>query len=370
MKSLKTSVTLMVLLFATMIVFTGLAQAQKKIIFLNNTSTTFPGQGDMGWVSLLQTKGYAVTRDTLTKGTRSAPLRQGQIDTLNMADLIIIGRTTSSGNFADTAGFNQKITKPLISLSPHICRNSDRLNWMWGTNFDNGGSPVTKVWVKTHPIFTGVTIGTDSSVQMIDSTVGPAKSTSLFKLGVGQTAGNATVLAMQNDTSNRCVAIAYWAAGTAFGSSLANTAGGKRMWFNAGTYDNGSNPPAVQGGSMNLTAAGQKIFLNAVEWMITGTVSAVETEPASLPKTFSLQQNYPNPFNPSTKLTFQVSKAGFVSIRIYDLLGREAAILVDEVKQAGTYSATWDALNFNTGVYFCRMQSESFSATIKMILTK
>jgi len=356
----------MVLLCATMIVSTGLAQAQKKIIFLNNKSTSFPGQGDMGWVSLLQSKGYIVTRDTLTAGTRTAPLRQGQIDTLNMADLIIIGRTTGSGNFADTVGFNQKVTKPLISLSPHICRNSDRLNWMWGANFDNGGSPVTKVWLKTHPIFTGITIGADSSVQMIDSTVGPYKSTSLFRLSVGQTAGNATVLAMQSDTTNRSVAIAYWPAGTAF-ASPANTAGGKRMWFDAGTYDNNG---AFQGGSMNLTAAGQKIFLNAVEWMITGSVTAVEIEHASLPKTFYLQQNYPNPFNPSTKVTYQVSKAGFVSIKIYDLLGREAATLVDEVMQAGTYSSTWDGMKFNSGVYFCRMQSESFSTTIKMILTK
>ena len=342
------------------------SEAQKKITFLNNTSTLFPGQGDMVWVALLQSKGYTVTRDTLTIGTRATPLTQGQIDALNTADLIIIGRTTASGNFSDTAGFNQGITKPLIALSPHICRSSDRLNWMTGSNYDNGGSPVTKVRLKTHPIFTGITIGADSSVQMLDSSVGPYKSTSLFRLTFGQTAGNATVLAMQSDTTNRSIAIAFWPAGTAFSSSPGNTAGGKRLWFNAGTYDNNA---AFQGGSMNLTAVGQKIFLNAVQYMITGTVG-VAKEPVAVVKKFALDQNYPNPFNPSTSIAYQMSKEEFVSIKVYDLVGREVATLVNEVKPAGSYSIQWNAAGMCSGVYFYKMQANSFSAMRKMLLLK
>src|SRR5450759_82229 len=364
MKSLKLFLAAMAIFFAGMLLPNS-SEAQNKITFLNNQSTLFPGQGDMGWVSLLQSKGYTVTRDTLTVGTRAVPLTQGQIAALNTADLIIIGRTTASGNFSDTAGFNQGITKPLIALSPHICRSSDRLNWMLGSNFDNGGSPVTKVLVKTHLIFTGITIGTDSSVQMIDSSVGPNKSTSLFRLSLGQTAGNATVLAMQSDTTNRSIAIAYWPAGTAF-SSPANTAGGKRMWFNAGTYDNNA---AFQGGSMNLTAAGQKIFLNAVQYMITGTVG-VAKGPVSVVKEFALDQNYPNPFNPSTSITYQVSKEEFVSLKVYDLLGHEVATLVNEVKHAGSYSTGCNASGMCSGIYFYKMQASSFSAMRKMLLLK
>jgi hypothetical protein len=138
------------------------------------------------------------------------------------------------------------------------------------------------------------------------------------------------------------------------------------MWFNAGTYDNNA---AFQGGSMNLTAAGQKIFLNAVQYMITGTVG-VAKEPASVVKEFALDQNYPNPFNPSTSITYQVSKEGFVSIKVYDLIGREVATLVNEVKHAGSYWTEWNAVGMCSGIYFYTMQANSFSATRKMLLLK
>jgi hypothetical protein len=89
-----------------------------------------------------------------------------------------------------------------------------------------------------------------------------------------------------------------------------------------------------------------------------------------VPSKYNLSENYPNPFNPTTNFTYEISKAGFVSIKIYDILGREVATLVNEVKQAGSYPATWNALNAGSGIYFCKMQSGSFSATKKMILMK
>ena len=90
----------------------------------------------------------------------------------------------------------------------------------------------------------------------------------------------------------------------------------------------------------------------------------------SVPTGYALAQNYPNPFNPTTNFTYEISKAGFVSIKIYDILGREVATLVNEVKQAGSFAATWNAINAGSGIYFCKMQSGSFTATKKMILMK
>jgi hypothetical protein len=92
--------------------------------------------------------------------------------------------------------------------------------------------------------------------------------------------------------------------------------------------------------------------------------------PAVIPLEYSLNQNYPNPFNPGTNLTFQVPKEGFVSLKVYDVLGREVATLVNEVKRAGTYEATWNAAGFGSGVYFCKMQSGAFAETRKMLLMK
>jgi hypothetical protein len=99
--------------------------------------------------------------------------------------------------------------------------------------------------------------------------------------------------------------------------------------------------------------------------------TSVEDNSANaVPLTFFLSQNYPNPFNPSTTFTYQIAKEGFVLVKIFDVLGREAATLVNEVKQAGTYPVTWNAAGFESGVYFCRMQSGSFTETKKITLMK
>jgi len=102
---------------------------------------------------------------------------------------------------------------------------------------------------------------------------------------------------------------------------------------------------------------------------ITGTVT-VEENHSGMPREYSLQQNYPNPFNPSTNFTYQVAREGFVSVKVYNILGEEVATLVNEVKQAGTFPAIWNAAGFGSGIYFCKMQTGSFTATKKMLLVK
>jgi hypothetical protein len=98
--------------------------------------------------------------------------------------------------------------------------------------------------------------------------------------------------------------------------------------------------------------------------------TAVRTNESAVPASFSLTQNYPNPFNPTTNLTCTIGKGGFVSVKVYDLLGREVATLVNEIKQAGSYSVTWNAAGVGSGMYFCRMQSGSFAETKKIVLAK
>ncbi len=93
-----------------------------------------------------------------------------------------------------------------------------------------------------------------------------------------------------------------------------------------------------------------------------------------LPEKFNLYQNYPNPFNPQTKIKFEVPKASFTKLIIYDLLGREVATLVNEELKPGTYEADWSATgggsNFSSGVYFYKIISGDFVELKKMILIK
>jgi hypothetical protein len=88
------------------------------------------------------------------------------------------------------------------------------------------------------------------------------------------------------------------------------------------------------------------------------------------PKEFRLSQNYPNPFNPSTTISFSLSSKSFVSLKIYDALGREVSILVSEELPAGIYIQDWNAHNLPSGVYFYRLQAGSFVNTKKLLLLK
>jgi hypothetical protein len=98
--------------------------------------------------------------------------------------------------------------------------------------------------------------------------------------------------------------------------------------------------------------------------------STIETINNTIPNDYSLFQNYPNPFNPSTTIKFDLKEAGLVSLKIYDILGREISTLVNEVKPAGSYNINFNADNLTSGVYFYQFKAGEFVQTRKMILMK
>ncbi|MCE1166150.1 MAG: YCF48-related protein [Bacteroidetes bacterium] len=89
-----------------------------------------------------------------------------------------------------------------------------------------------------------------------------------------------------------------------------------------------------------------------------------------LPSEFRLHQNYPNPFNPVTKIEYEVPKASMVNLTVYDALGREVAVLVNESKQAGKYAVDFNGSGLTSGVYFCRLNTSGFTDVKRMILIK
>ena len=109
----------------------------------------------------------------------------------------------------------------------------------------------------------------------------------------------------------------------------------------------------------------------------------VKEDKNNLPKEYALYQNYPNPFNPSTTISYSIptsqtppfGKGGntrgvLISLKVYDVLGREAATLVNEIQRPGNYKVQFDATNLSSGVYFYRLQSRSFTETKKLLLLK
>ncbi|MCX6161955.1 MAG: T9SS type A sorting domain-containing protein [Ignavibacteriae bacterium] len=89
-----------------------------------------------------------------------------------------------------------------------------------------------------------------------------------------------------------------------------------------------------------------------------------------MPALYSLSQNYPNPFNPVTRIRYDLPRSGSVRLAVYDVMGREVEMLVNERQAAGSYEAVWDGTRFASGVYFYRLTAEGFNETRKMILIR
>ena len=162
-----------------------------------------------------------------------------------------------------------------------------------------------------------------------------------------------------NGTSNLLVEICYDNSAYTAYSTVASTSIAGMTW---GYYTDNAAGCTMTGGTA------QAIRPNTC---FTATpVTGIAPIGNVLPTSYSLSQNYPNPFNPVTKINFALPKQGFVTLKIYDVLGREVKTLVNEVKSAGNFSVDFNASEFSSGVYFYKLESNGFSDIKRMMLIK
>ena len=110
--------------------------------------------------------------------------------------------------------------------------------------------------------------------------------------------------------------------------------------------------------------------LDTISFSLSQILIAVYPVSNEIPKNFNLYQNYPNPFNPATKIKFDVNKFTNVSIKIYNLLGKEISVLLNEIKQPGSYIAEFNAENLPSGIYFYRITASTYTETKRMVIVK
>ncbi len=89
-----------------------------------------------------------------------------------------------------------------------------------------------------------------------------------------------------------------------------------------------------------------------------------------LPRAFALYQNYPNPFNPTTTITYDIPQSSHVTLKVFDLIGREVAMLVNETQEAGTRSVVLNAGKLASGMYLYKLEAGTFSASRKLLLLR
>jgi aminopeptidase N len=134
------------------------------------------------------------------------------------------------------------------------------------------------------------------------------------------------------------------------------------------------NDSIIQGFVFRIPKRPSNVLLDPDGWILKTAFSNANVPPGQ----FALQQNYPNPFNPRTSITFRLPERSYVSLQVYDVVGRLVATIVDEQRSAGLYSVDWNSSNVASGVYFCRLTAHpqtgihvgDFVQTRKMVLIK
>lgn len=168
---------------------------------------------------------------------------------------------------------------------------------------------------------------------------------------------------------------------------LSRSTDGGDSWVDVRVATNNFRPQAIgglgqgyQGDNINITSLGNTLW---PVWMDNSTgiyqiwtcpidiaALSVELIEKSMPGEFELQQNYPNPFNPNTKIRFALKNSATVSLKVYDIQGKEVATLVDERLEPGSYESTFEAKDLSSGIYFYRLIAGEFQETRKLVLTR
>ncbi|MDP1677342.1 MAG: SBBP repeat-containing protein [Bacteroidota bacterium] len=153
---------------------------------------------------------------------------------------------------------------------------------------------------------------------------------------------------------------------------------GDTLWTRLYNYHNDDEPSGItvdKSGNVIVTGTANHSEVSFAGNFLTIKLNDISTDvnlhyENHQPVNFSLKQNYPNPFNPSTMISYQLPMSSRMTLKVYDILGKEIATLVDEKKEVGTYIVLWNASMFTSGVYIARLTSENFSASIKLLLVR
>jgi hypothetical protein len=165
-----------------------------------------------------------------------------------------------------------------------------------------------------------------------------------------------------NGTSNLLVEICYNNSVFTHSSNVYSTAAPNMTYHQHQDLSTGNGCIDITSGSLQSTRP-NVCFSNQI---ISGTGNSNKL----VPENFYLSQNYPNPFNPTTKIKFGLAKNSFVSLKIFDILGREIKSLVNTQMTAGEYIVDFNGSELPSGAYFYRLETNNFTETKKLILLK
>jgi len=347
----------------------GTKTSMKSVYVLNPDGTIF---------KKIQTLTVAGVTDTLTVGARGiATGIDGNILYSAGSTLYKIDYKTYEGVSKASVGFS--LTRPAqtddgtIMVGPVLNGYPIR---MYGPNLTLIGNVVDT----TYQIARVIEVSGDGSDVYLGSTTGP---------GVILYHSNAGLLGpwVLTDTLVRGMAVEAMKlkGGKLWVSSVANGAGftanswyeytfSSRKLTDSLAWDTTGFKYGTPRG-IDFSVSGDTVYIvgsdgNAIQMFVKKSLVSVRQDDPTLPRGYALEQNYPNPFNPTTKIRFRIAETGLATLKVYDVMGREVATLVDETLTAGAYTTAFDGANLASGTYIYVLTSGGHRLTNKMLLLK
>jgi len=264
---------------------------------------------------------------------------------------------------------------------------------LWSKTFAGGGGTTDKAW--------GIVVDTDRSIFITGETTDATLNTNYITIkysaageqlwsavynGTGNGEDRASSIGIiKNSDNSKSVVITGKSWGTEANYDYAtvryNSTSGVQSQINRYSFTGASNDVAKD----VAVSPTNKVFITGYSQLIIdgpraqayistlmldwGASSELITE-NNAPQTFALHQNYPNPFNPSTTIRFELSEAGNVKLAVYDMLGRENTVLINQFLAAGSYTFSFSGNNLSSGIYFYELKAGSFRDIKKMTLVK
>jgi hypothetical protein len=338
------------------------ANAQDKtIVFVSVPEKTDPLTGehaDKPFIDDLIARGYEVITFYNT-ALELAP--QASLDTLNNADLVIIGRSTASTDFQPPhrEAWNT-VTAPMLLLQLW-CARSSRLNWFNSdqcTHYNDIGV-VMDAFIEEpgDPIFEGFT------------TEEIPWCTGAYDVIEADDSGNGLLLA--SSVPDGYVQFVRFEEGEEFYGGAGDFPAGPRTFIGNGNDNLRTDAGEYIYYYYNFTDESKEIYFREVDRMA-GRTTDVEDygNKDSAPVNYGLFQNYPNPFNPTTTITFALGKSDRTTIQVFNVMGQLVETLIDGKLEAGIHQVVFQAEKLNSGIYYYSIHSGDFTQVREMVLLK
>jgi photosystem II stability/assembly factor-like uncharacterized protein len=310
--------------------------------------------GGVNWVNVYNAAGFinAIKMTSATNGIATGDPVAG--------NWVILGTTNGGVNWTSistTAGTGDGRNNCLQVLGSHVWFGSGQ-GTMWHST--NGGvnwssAPTSPLTTQVLGVsFKDANIGLAGGSSLVRSTNGGANWTAVTIAGTGNISG------IQSSGDN------FWCVR---GTGIYRSTDAGLTWASVHTATGTQNDISLSTGSNGCFVAWTCATGGNIAKM-NGSPVGISGNNNQIPTVYRLEQNYPNPFNPATIIKFGLPVGDNVKLTIFDLLGREVAVLVNEFRTAGTYEASFDASSISSGVYFYKLETPNFTESKRMMLIK